>query len=65
MLNIEFTDAPQLGPIVYKNKKNIQTCRFIREGRRITPVKNCHPSGPRTPDPYSIDDSSITFDFVY
>ncbi|CAG5090803.1 Similar to mlec-a: Malectin-A (Xenopus laevis) [Cotesia congregata] len=48
-------DVPKLGPIPPEPEEY----HGVQEGEEESPIKARHPSGPRTPDPYSIDDSSI------
>ncbi|XP_063972336.1 malectin-A [Diachasmimorpha longicaudata] len=48
-------DVPQLGPI----PQDPEEYHGMQEDEEESPVRNRHTSGPRTPDPYSIDDSSI------
>ncbi|XP_074115988.1 malectin-B isoform X1 [Cotesia typhae] len=48
-------DVPKLGPIPPEPEEY----HGVQEGEEELPIKARHPSGPRTPDPYSIDDSSI------
>lgn len=48
-------DVPQLDPIVQEPEEYSD----LTEEEEEVPVKSRHTSGPRTPDPYSIDDSSI------
>ncbi|KAG6804073.1 malectin [Apis florea] len=51
--NIE--DIPQLGPIPQEPEEY----HNIQEDEEESTVRSRHTSGPRTPDPYSIDDSSV------
>lgn len=51
-----YTEIPQLGPIP-QDPEEYPTS--IQEEEEETIVRNRHTSGPRTPDPYSIDDSSV------
>ncbi|KOX75409.1 Malectin-B [Melipona quadrifasciata] len=51
--NIE--DIPQLGPIPQEPDEY----HNIQEDEEESTVRSRHTSGPRTPDPYSIDDSSV------
>lgn len=48
-------DIPQLGPI----PQEAEEYPNVREAEEETTVRNRHTSGPRTPDPYSMDDSSV------
>ncbi|XP_012536324.1 malectin-A [Monomorium pharaonis] len=48
-------DVPQLGPI----PPDPEDYHGIQEEEEETTVRSRHTSGPRTPDPYLIDDSSI------
>lgn len=48
-------DIPQLGPIPQEPEEY----HSIQEDEEETTVRSRHTSGPRTPDPYSIDDSSV------
>lgn len=48
-------DIPQLGPI----PQDPEEYHSMQEEEEETPVRSRHTSGPRTPDPYSIDDSSV------
>lgn len=55
MYNFFFIDIPQLGPI----PQDPEEYHSMQEEEEETPVRSRHTSGPRTPDPYSIDDSSV------
>ena len=48
-------DIPQLGPIPQEPEEY----HNIQEDEEESTVRSRHTSGPRTPDPYSIDDSSV------
>ncbi|XP_014480356.1 PREDICTED: malectin-A [Dinoponera quadriceps] len=48
-------DIPQLGPI----PQDPEEYHSMQEDEEETTVRNRHTSGPRTPDPYLIDDSSM------
>ncbi|XP_070158350.1 malectin-A [Polyergus mexicanus] len=48
-------DIPQLGPI----PQDPEEYQSMQEEEEETTVRSRHTSGPRTPDPYSIDDSSV------
>lgn len=48
-------DIPQLGPI----PQDPEEYHNMQEDEEETTVRNRHTSGPRTPDPYLIDDSSM------
>jgi len=50
-----FLDVPQLGPI----PPDPEDYHGMQEEEEETTVRSRHTSGPRTPDPYSIDDSSV------
>lgn len=50
-----YLDVPQLGPIPQEPEEY----HNIQEDEEESTVRSRHTSGPRTPDPYSIDDSSV------
>lgn len=50
-----FSDVPQLGPI----PPDPEDYHGMQEEEEETVMRSRHTSGPRTPDPYLIDESSL------
>ena len=51
----KFADVPQLGPISQEAEED----QGIQDDEEEPVVRSKHTSGPRTPDPYAVDDSSV------
>lgn len=61
-------DVPKLPPMAVESEEEVAAREEVEEERpprppssssNSQPLKNRHPSGPRTPDPYSVDDTSM------
>lgn len=55
IFTVFFLDVPQLGPI----PPDPEDYHNMQEEEEETTIRSRHTSGPRTPDPYLIDDSSV------